>query len=774
MPHPRIKAYNYSRTIVLDESTTFEKISNVYGKRNCSSVVFRQDIFNGSENNSPFGTSGSDSSHSNKQLQDLSYVKSVKRRNPKQRKKCINNSDHCKSNDDSHEKFSLFAETELVIEDTKHRAPLKEVNIKTLKKCALKKTKASQKAKCDNVTLEKTDTAIPDFDSIEKDELIIDFDSPVVQSSSTPKQLTTRMSYSLLKNSLAETNPPQKTDFKNSSNEGISFNEACNISNNNQSKMPVNITFRRPTKVQDSLQDSRGTFMISPGGQSPCLSNSTADTASHVSDSALDDSSDSLHADIELLTHSLLELEGVHCMNSTMNSPAQNLQTISPIRNEHLNMSDISKDLFDDYEVKSGMTLERIEEEDLGVSLEEISEECEEYKTSYAEEESTSEEEPSLLVESENKQSCSSHRSSYSNITSESFSQKLVHSLLDDTVAVSAEEKVLGLCGQDKPVSFYSCIAKRVMSKSIKIGEGVYGEVFRTFIDSQSLAIKIIPIEGDIIVNECPQKKFEEILPEIVIAQELSNLSINEINQTDNFCQVRRISCVKGHFPDILLDKWDDFDSKKKSENDRPDQFPSDQLFIMFEFYDGGCALEKFKFTNPLEIFSTIRQVVFALAVAEECLEFEHRDLHIGNILVKPYQQETVLFKINGCHFMFPTEGVFATIIDFTISRLKKDGCAVFFDVSTDDGLFEGTGDFQFDVYRDMKTENSNDWQRFNPHSNILWINYLCKKLMITLKKGKYGSRSNRDVQKKLQNLLDVVLDYTSCLHLALDDIIWS
>ncbi|KAH9487693.1 hypothetical protein Btru_069507 [Bulinus truncatus] len=293
----------------------------------------------------------------------------------------------------------------------------------------------------------------------------------------------------------------------------------------------------------------------------------------------------------------------------------------------------------------------------------------------------------------------------------------MLHSSLYDSASVTAEEKVLELCGQAEPVSFYSCIPKR----------------------------------------------------------ELSNLSNNnEINQTDNFCQVRRISCVKGHFPDILQDKWDDFDRKEESENDHPDQFPIDQLFIMFECYDGGCTLEQFKFTNPLEIFSTVRQVVFALAVAEECLEFEHRDLHMKNILVKPYQQETVLFKLNGCHFMFPSEGVFATIIDFTLSRLKKDGCAFFFDVSTHDYIFEATGHFLFDVYRDMKTENSNDWQRFNPHSNILWINYLCRVMMDTLKKGKYGSRSNPDVQKKLQHLLDVILDYTSCLHLALDSIIWS
>ena len=55
-----------------------------------------------------------------------------------------------------------------------------------------------------------------------------------------------------------------------------------------------------------------------------------------------------------------------------------------------------------------------------------------------------------------------------------------------------------------------------------KIGEGVYGEVFMTQPDPASLegatVLKVMPIEGDFLVNGEPQKKFEEILSEIVIS----------------------------------------------------------------------------------------------------------------------------------------------------------------------------------------------------------------------------------------------------------------
>ena len=39
-------------------------------------------------------------------------------------------------------------------------------------------------------------------------------------------------------------------------------------------------------------------------------------------------------------------------------------------------------------------------------------------------------------------------------------------------------------------------------------------------------------------------------------------------------------------------------------------------------------------------------------------------------------------------------------------------------------------GDYQFDVYRMMKKENSDKWEEFNPKSNILWLHYVLDKMI--------------------------------------------
>ena len=92
----------------------------------------------------------------------------------------------------------------------------------------------------------------------------------------------------------------------------------------------------------------------------------------------------------------------------------------------------------------------------------------------------------------------------------------------------------------------------------------------------------------------------------------------------------------------------------------------------MFEFANGGRDLEHFDLQSAEEALSILQQTAFSLAVAEQAFEFEHRDLHWGNVLISPTEQETVAYCVNGEEFVVKTHGVFASVIDFTLSRLRK------------------------------------------------------------------------------------------------------
>jgi len=310
--------------------------------------------------------------------------------------------------------------------------------------------------------------------------------------------------------------------------------------------------------------------------------------------------------------------------------------------------------------------------------------------------------------------------------------------------ADDARSRVLEVCDQSTELSFYDVYPKKRMAAMKKIGEGTYGEVYLSFDEAtqQSVALKVIPIEGDDLVNDERQKTYAEMLSEAVITKEMSELSSFgddcKNNVTSGFIRVNRICAFKDAYPKELLKKWDEWNRKNKSWNDRPDFYGIDQLFLVFEFSEGGSDLEKFKFGCPLDAMSVFRQTTMALAVGEAELEFEHRDLHWGNILIKKLEaEESIEYVLNGVRGEMPS-CVRVAIIDFTLSRLKRGGLTQFTDLADDPDIFKGVGeeagskdgDYQFDCYRLMQDETRDEWKSHNPRTNVIWLHYLVKKLI--------------------------------------------
>jgi len=171
-----------------------------------------------------------------------------------------------------------------------------------------------------------------------------------------------------------------------------------------------------------------------------------------------------------------------------------------------------------------------------------------------------------------------------------------------------------------------------------------------------------------------------------------------------------------------------------------------------------------FFFKNSRQAFYLTLQIAHILAVGESAMEFEHRDLHWGNILVRDTDSDTVPYILDGKTVHVPSDGIKGCIIDFTIARVVNDqNTPVFLDLKDDEEQFLGTGDHQFDIYRMMKDCNRNEWAPFCPKTNTYWIHYLADKLVC---KGRFletDSVEHHFFIKQLQTLKSVIMRHDSC-----------
>ncbi|XP_050348318.1 uncharacterized protein LOC126772161 isoform X2 [Nymphalis io] len=361
----------------------------------------------------------------------------------------------------------------------------------------------------------------------------------------------------------------------------------------------------------------------------------------------------------------------------------------------------------------------------------------------------------------------------------------------------TARDYVLRRCNQTDVILFDECYPDTVLKNCRKIGEGVYGEVFLWRAgDGRARVLKIVPIAGNIKVNGENQKNYHEIISEIVIAMELSGLrapiadiekhfnegkSVETLdlhsveNATDVFNEVLAVRCVYGSYPSRLLDLWDLYDECKGSENDNPAILPVDQQYIVLELANAGQDLESYQFNNAEQAYALFKQVAFGLAVAEEAYQFEHRDLHWGNVLISPTDQKYATFVIRGRAYRVARRGVSAAVIDYSLSRAALrlpagERATLYNDLAADDGLFDAVGDYQFEVYRLMREKLGNDWKNFEPYTNILWLHYTVDKMITALRYTRTNTKIHKHYIAKLKEIKNRILGYRSAVQYVLTD----
>ncbi|GBF88054.1 hypothetical protein Rsub_00766 [Raphidocelis subcapitata] len=318
--------------------------------------------------------------------------------------------------------------------------------------------------------------------------------------------------------------------------------------------------------------------------------------------------------------------------------------------------------------------------------------------------------------------------------------------------ALTPLQQLLSVCGQGTDAGSVPGMEQLLgdlldLKRVTKLGEGTYGEVFRAppsraYLDAlpeseeapPSIVVKIIPMEGAAEVNGAPQKGAGDLMAEAAIALALSSLRADTgadgerlLSATSAYVRTCRVGVCRGRYPKLLVKAWKAWDKAHGSENDPVEGLEPDQAFCVLAMEEAGRDLEAYRLSGFHQARSVLLQAALALAVGEEALGFEHRDLHWGNVLLRAAPSLTTAFRLRGMDISVQTQGVLATLIDFTASRLQTPaGDVAFCDLSADPELFQGPkGNCQADTYRRMLKLTRGEWAAPFPATNTLWLHYL-------------------------------------------------
>ncbi|KAI7167857.1 hypothetical protein KC343_g9657 [Hortaea werneckii] len=340
-----------------------------------------------------------------------------------------------------------------------------------------------------------------------------------------------------------------------------------------------------------------------------------------------------------------------------------------------------------------------------------------------------------------------------------------------------------------------------------KIAEASFGEVYRLSLLSQLpgfsradesvfKVIALTPPETTLPKGKKDRKaalkkaeamsKPEDVASEVKLLQRMSSIP--------GFTNFRDVRILQGRPGEPFVEAFKAFNqaqkAKKKDLSIFPDpgkkaSYSEDQLWAVIEMQDAGTDLEKLiengECTAIWNVWDIFWQVVLTLAKGEEGAEFEHRDLHLGNICVRPAPGAATSADpasargSGGAQIDTKKKLGFTdletTIIDYTISRCllrsEKDGNdegIAYHDLAQDPSVFEGdsTEEYQYDIYRYMrgaalysdpyweppyaetttkhnasaKPEHSDEqhqpasWRSYTPITNLIWLHFILYKLL--------------------------------------------
>ncbi|TKA73048.1 hypothetical protein B0A55_08127 [Friedmanniomyces simplex] len=296
--------------------------------------------------------------------------------------------------------------------------------------------------------------------------------------------------------------------------------------------------------------------------------------------------------------------------------------------------------------------------------------------------------------------------------------------------------------------------------------------------------------------------KPDDVANEVKLLQRMSSIP--------GFTNFRDVRILQGRPPPLFVDACKQYNIEQKAKRKETSHFPDpgkkasysgDQLWAVIEMQDAGTDLERFvemkECTSIWSVWDVFWQVVLSLAKGEEGAEFEHRDLHLGNICVRR-RGPSVATSRTGQKAAIPVDvkkklgftDLETTIIDYTISRCllsgtSKIGDIAYHDLALDPSLFQGdsTEEYQYDIYRYMRgavycsdplatihetgpslptasaaaaaTKRNKpppSWRKYHPITNLVWLHYLLHTLLEQIHWPSSSSGARKPPSKKLRS----------------------
>jgi hypothetical protein len=293
-----------------------------------------------------------------------------------------------------------------------------------------------------------------------------------------------------------------------------------------------------------------------------------------------------------------------------------------------------------------------------------------------------------------------------------------------------------------------------------KLSDGSFGDVYKLITHSSTKTssknrleqlgggvLKIIPLASTTGFGSRKFSRVENVLSEVKVLRRLDALH--------GFTRFRDVHVVQGRYPDSFVDAYVEFGKEvRQSDAPNPVNFTESQRYAIIDMDDAGSDLESLTEPNIFQIHDIFWAAAIVLAHGENTVEFEARDMHVGNICIRPFIRNGTMnvpgHQLSGwsktqVRHLGLTE-IRVTLIDYTLSRARmKNKSVAFVDLEKNKFLFPKPGqepvNIQQRAYVQMRdavraasaaasTSKKEDWSLFVPRTNIAWLSYLLATLL--------------------------------------------